>query len=301
MKRLACLAALALAAASAGCTPEMSWSPQPEALTHRLRTLKDTCFEYEPLEFTLVTVNNSSEPRNLGIQDQGGYLVIHEITDNDEISWRPIPVEQDVTGQQIMPGETVDLRVSDLTGKARLTKPGTWIVSYRYFQETGSRQRLLFATPDLHLRCVDQALVVPAGTPAEVSEALQALTTAPAHAYISQYPAWTEVNRSEPMQRLLALGNRAAPALMANLDNYRLRPAIIQVLTDLRYGPAIPRLISMLRMNDSVQDRLILTALGKITGIPKGFEYYTNWSQSEVKEAALAAYRAWSPAAGNRQ
>ena len=91
------------------------------------------------------------------------------------------------------------------------------------------------------------------------------------------------------------MGDRAAPALLANLNHYRIRPAVIQLLADLKYAPAVAPLISLLRMNEGTQDRLILSALAHITGHPKGFEFYSHWGEMETKEDALRAYREWRP------
>ncbi len=288
------LGALALALAAAGCSPDASYVPEPTQLEHRLRALKTTYYEYEPLDLVLVTTNPTARPRTLGLQERGGTIVLHELRDNDQASWRPIPIEQDVVPQQVMPGETVDLLLSDPTGRVRLTRPGTWALSYRFFQQTGAREKLIFATADLHLQCVAQPLNLPAGTPEDVADAIKALAAAPAHVYASQYPSWTKVNSNEAMDRLRAMGDRAAPALLANLDHYRIRPAVIQLLADLRYAPAVPRLLERLKMNEGTQDRLILTALAAITGLPRGLEYYTYWDRPETKEDALAAYRAWT-------
>jgi hypothetical protein len=292
-KNLAWLAAAGLALAIAGCDAGPILVVDQDPLTHRLRPLKDSYYEYEPLDFVLVTVNDTPRTRNLGLQDRGAYLVLHEVADNDEAAWRQVPLEQDVVGQQVLPGETVLLRLGDLTGGARLTTPGTWVACYRYFQETGARRKFLFTTGDVRLQCVPQPLVLPENTPADVAQAIKALAVAPAHDYLSQFPSWTKVNYSEPMRRLREMGDRAAPALLANLGHYRIRPAVIQVLADMKCRAAAPQLIALLHMDDSVQDHLILTALATLTGLPKGLDYYSHWDQIETKEEALAAYRAW--------
>ena len=286
--------AAALATALAGCGTGMPLSPDEGQLVRRLQSVKDTYWEYEPLDLLLVTVNNTDKPQPLGLQERGGYLVVHEITDNDEILWRPIPVTQDVAAQQVMPGETVDLRLG-LAGRAAPTRPGTWVVSYRYYPQAGERRKVVFVTQDIFVQCVRQGLVVPPGTPADVTAALAALLDAPAHDYLSRFPAWTQVNDGDAMRRLRAMGDRAAPALLANLNHYRIRPAVIQLLADIKYAPAVPALIYLLRMNDGTQDRLILSALAHVTGHPKGFEFYTHWGEMETKEDALRAYRTWRP------
>ena len=291
MNRLALAAVLTLAA---GCGGVMPLNPDEGQFVRRLQSAKDSYWEYEPLELVLVTVNNTGNPQPLGLQDRGGYLLLHELTDNDEVLWRPIPVEQDVVAQQVMPGETVDIRVGP-TGQAVPTRPGTWVVTYRYYPEAGARRRLLFVTRDIFVQCARQPLAVPEGTPADVASTLTALAAAPAHQYASRFPSWTRVNYSEPMSRLKAMGQRAAPALMANLNHYRIRPAVIQLLGDLHYAPAVAPLISLLRMNEGTQDRLILSALATLTGHPKGLEFYTRWGEMETKEDALRAYREWRP------
>lgn len=292
-KNLAWMAAAGLALALAGCETSATLLSDQDQLTHRLRSLKDSYYEYEPLDLILVTVNETPQTRVLGLQDQGGYLVLHEIIDNDEVSWRPMPVEQDVVGQQVLPGEAVDLRLSDPSDRVRLASPGTWVVSYRYFQEVGARRRFRFMTADIRILCVPQPVSLPELTPPDVAAAIKALAVAPAHEYLSMFPSWTKVNYSEPMRRLREMGDRAAPALLANLGNYRIRPAVIQVLADIKCRAAMPPLFSLLKMDDSVQDRLILTALATLTGLPKGLDFYSHWDQFETKEEALAAYKAW--------
>ena len=157
----------------------------------------------------------------------------------------------------------------------------------------GPSPRPTLATRELLLQCVPQAINVPAGTPPEVADALKELAAGPAHQYVSVFPAWTRINRTATMAKLLAQGDRAVPALLANLNNYRLRPAVIQLLGDLNCKPAVPRLLALLRMDDSTQDRLILSSLATLTGHPKGLEFYNTWSTVDGKENALAAYRAW--------
>jgi hypothetical protein len=295
MKRQSLAAALTVAGALilAGCGEFIPPSPDEGQFVRRLQSAKDIYGEYEPLDLLLVTQNNTSKPKPLGLQDRGGYLVLHEITDNDQALWRPIPVDQDVVAQQVMPGETVDLRIAAGAG-AVLTRPGTWVVSYRYYPEAGGRRRVAFATQDIFVRCAPQPVALPQGAPADVADAMKALALAPAHEYSSRFPAWTRVHYSEPMNRLLAMGPRVAPALLVNLNNYRLRPAVIQLLGDLRYAPAAPYLLALLQMNDSTQDRLVLSALATLTEHPRRLDFYSRWSEPEIKEEALRAYREWT-------
>jgi hypothetical protein len=297
MKRIAFSFSVALALVLAGCGTGMSLSADEGQLARRLKSVKTSYYEYEPLDVVLITDNSTNKPQPLGLQDEGGYLVLHEITDNDQATWRPIPVEQDVVAQRILPGETVDVRLR--AGRAAApTRPGKWAVSYRYYPDAGARRRLVFATEDIFVQCVPQPLAIPADTPPDVLAALESLRTAPPPEYSSQFPAWTRVNPSAPMARLKALGNRAGPALVTNLAHHRIRPAVIQLLADLKYRPAVTPLLDMLQMNNGVQDRLILSALASVTEHPKGFEFYSRWNKIEIKEDAVRAYRDW--AATNR-
>lgn len=283
-------AGLALAA---GCTPTDVWIPEKDQLTYRVQSAKDAIYEYEPLNLTLVAVNNTAAPKRFDLPEHGGALLLHHIKDNDEVFWRTIPVEPDVVGQQVMPGESVDVPLGDLSGRARLEGPGTWVVLYRYSRRMGPGKTAGATTRELFLQCVPQPLNLPAGTPPEVAGAMRELAAGPPHQYVSMYPAWTTANPTDAMGKLVRMGDPAAPALLANLNHYRIRPAVIQLLGDLKHKPAVPALLSLLQMDDSTQDRLILSSLATLTRIPKGFDLYSNWSTAEGKEAALAAYRAW--------
>ncbi|HUT59142.1 MAG TPA: hypothetical protein VNA25_14940 [Phycisphaerae bacterium] len=294
MKRLA-LAAIALSLLpAAGCHPGEPVSYERGELSRRLVSFAGAYCEYEPLRLALAVTNRSSEPVDIDLAQTSVCLIVHHITDNDEVLWRPIPLALWTTPRRIAPGETVDLKLSAPAEQARLTRPGRWVAVCKCYRQAAGARELLFATDEIILRCRAQPLTIPPGTGEEVVAFLRKLAAAEAHHYVSRYPAWTSVAQSDPMVLLLGLGDKAGPALVANLGHHRIRPAVIQLLADMRYAAAVPQLLDMLQLDDGTQDRLILTALARITGHPKGFEFYSRWSKIETKEEALGAYRAWT-------
>lgn len=293
MSRTVLFAALGLLVAATGCTPSAAPQWQPDGLAYRLRTLKDVYFEYEPLDLTLIATNPSLKALPMPLTDSGGTVIIHKITDNDEVAWKPREVAQGIVGEDVMPGEVVDIRLTDRQGLIHLSAPGTWVVQYRFFHNGGRNNRLYVSTENIFLQCAPQPLSLPADTPKPVADAMTELLSAPAWDFISHRPAWTQVNYSEPMRKIAALGPAALPALLANINHYKIQPAVIQILADMKAAPAVPKLLGLLAMDDRLLDSLALTALAKITENPKGFDYYTHWSDGEVQKQALAAYRLW--------
>ncbi len=294
MNRTVLLAALGLLVTAAGCTPTSSASYEPEGLVYRLRALKDVYYEYEPLELTLIVTNAGLKAAPMPLTEEGGTVIVRKMTDNDELSWKPRPVTQAVAGEDVMPGEIVDIRLTDRQGQVHMSATGSWAVQYRCQGEGGPKRRIYVSTSDLLLQCAPQPLVIPADTPKPVADALNELMAAPARDFISRRPAWTQVNYSQPMTKLKSLGEAAVPALLANLNHYKIQPAVIQILSDLKCRQAVPRLLNMLQMDDRLSDAQILTALHTITECPKGFDYYTNWlHDAEMQKQAVAWYRNW--------
>ena len=52
---------------------------------------------------------------------------------------------------------------------------------------------------------------------------------------------------NEPMKRLRAIGDRAVPILIANLDDENVRYQCVQILGDIRARKAVPKLLAMMK------------------------------------------------------
>jgi hypothetical protein len=134
---------------------------------------------------------------------------------------------------------------------------------------------------------------IPNGTEGGVAAALRELHRCPDSGFESSRPGWSSVRYNEAMEDLKRFGQAAAPALLANIDNYRIQLAVIQVLGDLRVEEAVPELVERLWMEDCFHDSLIVAKLANITGHPEGYGFHRRWFDEAVRVKPVATYKQW--------
>ncbi|NLW86083.1 MAG: hypothetical protein GXY38_04350 [Planctomycetes bacterium] len=282
---------LVVAALAVGCTPTGGMLAR-QGLEYRLHSVRDEYFEYQPLDLVLVIQNSPDRERALPVADEGGKVLIRKCLDNDPVGWEFRPVTISGAPQALAAGQTLYARLGDPTGHVRLPGVGQWIVSYDFHEADAPKAPPVVSTRGLYLRAVKQPLVIPVSTPQVVQELLTELSASPPRIFVSNFPAWTEMVVTPTMQAIEAQGDAAVDALLANLEHYALQPLIIQMLADMRAERATPYLEALLlKRGQGLQvERLIITALGRITRNPEVFNIYSRWPHEEARKQAAEVF-----------
>ena len=279
----------------AGCSSQISGGGVPTVVVGgvacKLVSQTSTYAVGEPLRLALhvenVTNTNQELPPVLGaryeldVRGPGG-------DERDRGSWSVSMSEADLS---LLPGDSRTIELPRSSEGSCFT-PGKHRLRYRYFG-TESREEPQWVTPCITIACVEQPLVIPAGTDVRVMRSLLGLQDAPPGGCSSMRPGWTTLFYSDPMTELAALEDEAVTALLANIHVHSLEMEIIQLLGDLRVKQAVPLLLDRLWMQDSVHDWLIIAKLAEITEHPDGYRFHRRWFDQQTRLAAVKAYRDW--------